>query len=246
MRSIRALIATGVITALALSSLAAPAVAGTGARMTIVNGIAGKKIDVCIGSTKELRSGLKYGGVYKKGLTGSKKLRFRTAGRGTCKGKVLAGRNVTFPAGSDKTIVVTAKSPKVLVFGNPTTVDMAGEGRLALRHAADLSWNTVHFRRGFWKVVPEYPDLPFEPTLAVDDPEAFEKGSQYMGKTAVNPDFVVQVKVTRPDPAIVLATSPVFQTEALKRYEFIFVGTKAKNARLVQVTTDLPEPPPAA
>ncbi len=111
MRSIRALIATSVVAALAITAMAAPASAASMGRMAVINGIPGTKIDICIGSSKEIRSGLKYGGVYKKRLTGIKKLRFRKASPGTCKGKILAGRTIGFPGGSDKTVVVTSKAP---------------------------------------------------------------------------------------------------------------------------------------
>jgi|GEM_PF-1800000 len=244
MRSIRTLIAIGVVAALAVTAMAAPVSAASMGRMTVINGIPGTKIDVCIGSSKEIRSGLKYGGVYKKQLTGIKRLRFRKASPGTCTGKILAGRTVGFPSGSDKTVVVTSKVPKVLVFNNANlgtqTAVVEPDGALAIRHAADLGWNTVHFRRVLWK---KDADIPFTPNVAAVDPLAFEKGDEYTGPTVVNPDYVVRVKVTRPDPAIVLAKSPVFEVGALKRYEFIFVGTNTTNVKLVRVISGLSSPP---
>ncbi len=248
MRSIRALIATSVVAALAITAMAAPASAASMGRMAVINGIPGTKIDICIGSSKEIRSGLKYGGVYKKRLTGIKKLRFRKASPGTCKGKILAGRTIGFPGGSDKTVVVTSKAPKVLVFNNAGlgTLSAIPDGAMAIRHAADLTWNTVHFSRALWKVERE---IPVGPSTAEDDPDAFEKGDQFLGETYISDTLQMQVRASRMGGSPVLAASPVFEVKPLRRYEFVFVGTKATNVKLVRVISNLssapPTPPPA-
>ena len=113
-----------------------------------------------------------------------------------------------------------------------------------MRHAADLSWNTVHFRRDLWKASP--PQDPFEPSSEPADVDiyAFEKGDEYVGPTVVNPDFVVRVKVTRPDPSVVLAKSSIFEVEGQQRLEFIYIGSKAANAKLVRVNSALTLVPP--
>ena len=246
MRSIRTLFLSSVIAALTVSALAVPTAAADKGKMTVVNGMPNTRIDVCIGSTNELRSGLKYGKVFKKQLIGSKKLRFRVASPGTCKGKVLAGKTVDFAAGSDQTIVVTKKAPKVLVFDNAGLGTQAAadpDGAIALRHTADLYNNEIYMRWSVWND-PFIKDWPFPPTPGATE-TPFDKGDEFTNPLYVDDDVVMLVKATRADPTVVVAQAPVLEQLKLRRYEFILVGTAASNAKIVTVISALTAAPPA-
>lgn len=239
---IRPIITSAVITALAVAALAGPAATASKGRVAFVNGVPGKNVDVCLGQSNEIRSKLPYGGVFRAQLGGTKKLVFRVAGRGTCKGKPVASRRVTFAAGSDTTIVATSNAPKVLVFDNSKLGTLAADdpdGALAMRHAADLTANSVYFRYTFWKD-PFVKDNPVTP--AAD--ELFSKGDEYVGPLFVEPDLIMRTTATRADPTVVVARSPLVGIETLKRYEFILIGTKAANAKLLAVISKLSAPPP--
>ena len=243
MHRLRTLVATSLVAALALGAMAAPASAASKGKLTVVNGMPGVKVDVCIGSTNEIKSGLKYGATYAKQVSGTKKLRFRKAAPGTCKGKLLAARTVAMPLGSDKTVVFTKKTPKVLVFNNHR-VDVYNPnpvGVLAVRHAADLNWNTIHFDYRLWE---EGPGGSLPPTLAADDPNAYEKGDARSQTLALS-SYRMQVLATRPAGTPVLRESDVFPVKELRRHEFYFLGTSATNAKLVHVVRALSEAPTA-
>lgn len=241
MHRLRTLAVTSLVAALALGAMAAPAAAADKGKLTVVNGMPGTKIDVCIGSTNEIKSGLGYGASFRKQLAGSKKLRFRKAAPGKCKGKLLAARTVGMPSGSDKTVVFSKKAPKVLVFDNHR-VDVINPnpvGVLALRHAADLSWNPVHIDYQLWQ---EGPGGTLPPTLADDDPNSYEKG-EARSQTLALSDFRMQVVVKRPAGTPVLRESDIFEVKALRRHEFYFIGTTAANSKLVHIVRGLTEVP---
>lgn len=246
MRRFRTLIATSIAAALTIATLAAPVGAATQARMAVVNGIPGIKIDVCIGNA-EVRSNLPYGGVYKKKLNGMKKLRFRKARAGKCKGKLLGAKSVWFGSGADKTFVATSKTPKVLVFDNSDLgiqpAALPPVSALAIRHGADLNYNTVHFHLKYWD---EIGGGVLSPSLAATDPNGFDKKGQFTSGLA-STDLRLQALVTRQNDTTVLRRSPIFEMVDMRRYEFYFVGTNAANSRLVRVTSTLataPVPPP--
>lgn len=240
MRRFRTLLATSLVAALAIGTLAAPAAAATKGKMAVVNGMPGVKIDVCIG-TNEIRSNLPYGGVYKKQLIGVKKLRFRKASAGKCRGTLLAAKTVVFPSGSDKTIVATRKAPKVLVFGNSNLSIQpaipAPSAALAVRHAADLSSNSLYFNYRLWENVFEGPLSPSaSPSPAATSP--YQKGDQYAsGFTSSVLRF--QAIAYRVDGTTVLRETDIFEVKPLRRYEIYLVGTNALNARMVRVTSAL-------
>lgn len=239
MRRLTTLITTGLVAALAIGTLAVPASAADRGRMTVVNGIPGTRIDICVGNSNEIRSGLKYGGVFKKQLIGAKKLRFRKAAPGACKGQLLAGRTIGFPSGSDKTVVVTSKLPRVLVFRNEQLGTAADpDGALAVRHAADLAFNSVYFRWSVWNS-PIIDDGAFSPSAV----SAFEKGDQFTSALFSDDDVIFRVKATRADPGLVVAKGPFVEQLPNRRFEFVLVGTKGSNARVVPITTYLSQPP---
>jgi len=241
MRRFRTLLTTSLVAALAIGALAAPTAAATKGKMAVVNGMPGIKLDVCIGST-EVRSNLPYGGVYKKQLTGVKKLRFRKASAGKCKGKVLAAKTMNFPSGSDKTVVATKKAPKVLVFGNANlgiqpavTFDSA----LAIRHSADLGFNTVRFDYRLWERVF---DGPLPPTIAADPVLTYEKGDQ-RAAGIVSSVLRFQAVALRSDGVTEIRESDIFEVKPLRRYEIYLVGTGTANSKLVRVTSTLSSAP---
>lgn len=239
---LRMLVATSLVTALALAAMAVPASAAGKGVLTVVNGMPNTKVDVCIGST-EVRSALKYGATFRKQVSGSKRLRFRKAASGACRGKLLAARTVGMPDGSDKTVVFSKKAPRVLVFDN-RRIDVYNPnpvGVLAVRHAADLSWNVVHFGYQLWG---EGVGGTLPPTLAADDPDAYDKGDARSQTLALSP-FRMQVRVTRPGGSPLLRQSDIFEVKPLRRHEFYFVGTSAQNSRLVHVARALSEAPTA-
>ncbi len=245
MHRFRTLLATSLVAALAIGALAAPGAAATKGKMALVNGAPGLKIDVCVG-TNEIRSNLPYGGVYKKKLIGVKKLRFRKASPGRCKGALLAAKSVRFPSGSDKTIVVTRKLPKVLVFDNANLGIQPAEpdAALAVRHAADLSSNSVFFEYRLWQDVGGGP-LP--PTISASPAASapHQKGDQYAaGFTSTALRF--QALALREDGSTVIRESGVFTVDPLRRYEIYLVGTSGLNSKMVRVTSALASPPAPA
>ncbi len=243
MNRLRTLAVTSLVAALALGAMAAPAAAVSKGKLTVVNGMPGTKIDVCIGSQNEIKSGLAYGASFRKQLVGSKKLRFRKAAPGKCKGKLLAARTVGLPGGSDKTVVFSKKAPKVLVFNNDRVDYVLPNpvGVLAIRHAADLRWNAVYIDYQLWQ---EGLNGPLLPALADDDPASYEKGDARSQTLALS-SFRMQVVVKRPAGTPVLRESDIFEVKELRRHEFYFIGTTAANSKLVHIVRALAETPSA-
>ena len=241
MHRLRMLAVTSMVATLALSAMAAPATAADKGKLTVVNGMPGTRIDVCIGRTNEIKSGLAYGASFRKQLAGSKKLRFRKAAPGKCRGKLLAAKTVGMPGGSDKTVVFSKKAPKVLVFNNHR-IDLYNSnpvGVLAIRHAADLSWNPVHIDYQLWQ---EGAGGTLPPTLADHDPDSYEKGDARSQTLAQSPDRMPLVD-RRPAGSPVLRESDIFEVKELRRHEFYFVGTTAANSKLVHIVRGLAEVP---
>ena len=106
--------------ALLIASLTFPA-SGADLKGTLafVNGISGKRVDVCLNG-REIKSGLAYGRAIFKNVigTGAKNLKFYERDPRTCRGKVLAKDSFAIGSGEDVTIVATRKAPKVLRFDN--------------------------------------------------------------------------------------------------------------------------------
>lgn len=241
MHTLKQLVATGAITAMALTVIAMPAAAASKGTVTFVNGIPSTKVDVCIGKTNEIKSGLKYGGAISKQLVGSKAVRFRKAAPGKCKGKVLAGKTVAVAAGSDQTVVATSKAPKVLVFENPGIAGSpaAPTSALTMRHAADLSNNSVVFRRTIWNE-PFIKDDPIDPAAATP----FKKGDSFETPLTISEDTVMRVKATRVDPSVLIVKAPLVELQDSYRYDYLLVGSKAADAKLLLLKFAL-DPSPA-
>ncbi len=240
MKSARSLVASSLVAALAIIAIAVPASAApTKGSLTVLNGRPGTRVDICIGKTKELRSNLGYGSVARKRLAGTRALRFRKAAPGICKGKVLAGKALDLSGGANMTVVLTTRTPKVLVYDDADVDAQAPEGGsgLGIRHAADLAANNVYMRRTIWKD-PFVKDDPIGPALI----STFAKGDQGVFPLVILPDYVMRIKATRADAATVVAKAPLIELDSGLRYEFILIGTKASNARMVSLVTALSAP----
>jgi hypothetical protein len=186
----------------------------------------GRVVDICIGA-REIRSGLRYGGKFTRALpAGHKRLRVFARDRRTCRGTKLAQKQLDLSSSSDLTVVVTKKSPKVVVFDN------AGLGpipaalvtvAIAMRNASDIAPVTLKFISGA--------PFPVEPNADV----AWAKGDEYTNAGGVNEHVVLTIVATKtgsPDP-IASPVSWVYRSG--NRYEANLLGTSPGNARFVNL-----------
>lgn len=241
MHGLRKLMLGSAAAALAITALAAPAAAAdTTGTLAIVNGIPGTKVDVCIGG-KELRSKLGYGGVYRKNVisVGSKRLKFYKKDPRTCRGQLLGSKLINVSAGTDLTIVVTRKAPKVVVFDNAGPLYM-GEipprgapylnSFFSWASAADFDTNFIYTLYG----VVEGP-APFGPAAN----PVWSKGDRYT--QSVDPIYIMKLTATLPeDPTTV--TERLRDLQASRRHEWVLVGTNKSNAKFVLVDRGVSQP----
>ena len=229
MRSHQGIAIGGLIVAFAIVAFAAPASAASGGRITFVNGIPGKQIDVCVNG-KEVRSKLGYGKKATRsfGSPGTKKLKVFLKHPGRCKGTRLAKKSFPLDPNGDLTIVLTKKGPKVVPFDNTglgTVGPAADDIAVVWRHAADVGGVT------FKSLL-----VPSPPITPVADP-VWTKGDEGILKSPLAAPVTIVVEVTRPDVFVALV-GPIARTvRPDRRYEFIFVGSRTKNARLVMIVT---------
>jgi hypothetical protein len=104
-----------VAAAFVVGALSIPARAVEPATVFVVNGLPGKKLDLCQGS-KEIASWVKYG--RSKAIQvgpGTTKIKVREARKGTCNGKWLASRDVTFHDGGNDALVVWRPFRKIVI-----------------------------------------------------------------------------------------------------------------------------------
>lgn len=214
---------SAVITA---GALTAP-VAAVDPRLTLVNGIPGRTVDVCIG-TNEVRSNLRYGGWVERFVApGSRTIRFRAAASGKCTGAVLAQRVLFLADDDDKTVVGTRRAPdKVVAFENLPYV-AATNATITFRHASDLGPVNVHyFASGF--VGPAAP------------PPSIAKGQQ-IGSITIGAPFAAEYTVYRAGRARPFH-SEWYSTETGQRHEVILLGTTARNDKVVSIRRPIPAP----
>jgi hypothetical protein len=221
MRKSRTVVLSALMGIVAVASFAAPAVAAN-PRLAFVNGIPGKSVDVCVGDS-EVKSGLRYGRWFDRTLApGERTVRFRAASAGTCKGRTLARKTFDLEANVDATIVVTARSPKVVSFNNKLTPAPVGNTNwLAFRHAGDMGSVVASITQG--EVI--------QPSAV----QTFDKSEQWRVGFGGSSSFPLTFAVFKPSkftpflgPAQVLMVGP-------RRHEIILVGTTPSNARLVAV-----------
>lgn len=242
MRSLTKLGLTGATLALAVTALAAPAgAADTKGTLAFVNGVPGGRVDVCING-KELKSALPYGRAYFKNVisTGPKTLRFYKKDPRKCRGTLLAKKSIAVEPGTDLTIVVTRKAPKVVMFDNKTPAFL-GEippkglpyvtGIIRFNHASEIPANF------FYRVWNPNPEIPL--TTAAN--AIWTKGDSRFGD--VGPDAIVQLRATRPEDSTSLAEASV-RIALSHRHEWIFVGTKPANVKMVLLDRAVSQPSP--
>ena len=241
MRSLRTLLVSGAVTALAITALGAPVgAADTKGTLAIVNGIPGKRVDVCLNGN-EIASGLKYGGKVFKNVvpTGNKNLKFFKRDPRTCRGNLLAQEQFPLAAAEDLTIVATKNDPEVVIFSNagfgeiPPLGPPLGFGVFAWRSAADLATN---FKYTFW--APDASDVPIGPTV---DP-LWVKGDQLASATTT--DWIWALRATLPDSPDSIAGPKRVVTRNGHRYEWILIGTHPNNTRFVLLDRAISAPSP--
>jgi hypothetical protein len=226
------------LAALGCAALAMPTgAADPKGTLAIVNGIPGKRVDVCLNRT-EIRSGLRYGGFVLKDTvnTGAKTVRVYARDARRCGGKLLAQTAFPLGAGDDLTIVATKHDPKVLTFDNsglgeiPPLGTMNGFAPYAWRNAADVS---ADFSYRLWGGMSDHP---------VDPSGIFAKG-QENANDGLTPNNAFQFRaIVDGDPDVLKA--PIIQTVASHRYEWILVGTARANARFVFIDRVISHPSP--
>jgi hypothetical protein len=197
--------------------------AAASGRLAFVNGIPGKRVDVCVNG-KEIKSGLKYGKAIVRNLgNGSKALRLRVARSGVCTGSSLGGRQLAIVDGADLTIVGTkvAAPQRVLVWEN-TEPDLSPGGLVILRHAADIG------TAGFKFATPSGGTPWFN---AVDDP--WTKGVYGWGGRAAGTSMIWWAH--QPPAQEAIAGPYQLIVESGIRHESILVGTNLGNVRFARL-----------
>ena len=234
MRKSKAILFGATLAAFAVSSLAVPASAATGSKLTIINGFPGKKVDVCVNG-REIRSALPYGKVVRKTTRSPKttvKL-FAKNNRARCKGTLLGKRVVSFKKG---TLVITKKFPKrVVVFDMsppaPTTSALVSS-RLSVLHAADVQ--PVEFWRDITFIDP-FPEVAAGEEILV-------KGDNTRDVTWTYPDTghrLVFLAVQVPGQGEALFDPAVIYIKPDRHYFAYLIGASVGNARFVVVSEPL-------
>jgi len=217
-----------IVAALAIATFGAPAAAGTPkGKVAVVNGRPGTKVDICING-REIRSGLPYGGKKYKTLWATQKVLkvFKKDPR-VCRGTLLAKKRFDLLPGDDLTIVVTRRTPrKVVVFDNSDLVLPPAsplDSAFAWRHAADFGG--VDFVISFDQVF-------LFPWIHSGDTR-WHKGDEWaFPADHDNQDHVMMLYVS--PRSEVIYVGPVFtHVWPGYRYEWIVVGTKGRNAKVV-------------
>jgi hypothetical protein len=221
------LTSAALLASLTVGSLASP-VAAANPVVTLVNGIPGVRVDICIGG-KETKSRLPYGAkVQRSLLPGTKTVKVYKADPRKCKGKVLAKRSLTVAADADLTLVATRFAPKFVTFDNTATPGASPQSaNVFLRHAADLGPATMGF---FYQI-----GLPLAPAAY----PTFSKGGQTLIEIA---GISIRSCAQRAGNAFASSrwvdlpfTNNVTDTFGNRHIEFILVGTNVKNAKFAVI-----------
>jgi hypothetical protein len=226
---------------LAIASLGLPAAAAddTGT-LAIVNGRPGAAVDICIGK-RELSSGAPYGSVLRKDVIkpGRQVIRFfKRNDEQTCGGKRFASRVIEVGPGTDLTIVLTRRAPKVVVFDNtdpyflgevPPRGEALTSAVFGWRSAADFP---ADFHFTWWSPNPEQPISPADATV-------WTKGDEFTYGT--EPDVLWRIRATESGTDVTLAQKSAM-AKVSRRYEWILVGTSRANARFVLIDRGVTQP----
>lgn len=136
------LISAGLATALAIGALAVPTAAATKGRLAVIQGRPGVVTELCVNG-KEVKSAFAYGAAWVSRLgSGQKTIKLRKKSPRTCKGDVLATKNLQLANDDDWVIVFTKMNPRVVTF-DKTTKPFTPDA-IVLRNASDLG--TLGFR----------------------------------------------------------------------------------------------------
>jgi hypothetical protein len=221
MRKSRTVVLSLAMGVVALGSSAIP-VAAANPRLAFVNGIPGKTVDVCVGDT-EIKSGLRYGRWFDHTFApGERRVKFRNASPGTCKGKTLARRTYELEADVDGTIVATAEAPKLVDFDNTLSPAPVGNVNwVAARHAADLGAAVITQHVGF-AISPSAVPVPFE------------KGDSWRDTFGTS-TLAMLFAAYRPAKGSPFLGPGEVLTYSGRRSEIILVGTRPSNARFVTI-----------
>ena len=128
--------------ALGVALIPAPATAQEQATVVVVHGIPSVgAVDVCANGSIELLSDVAYGGVAPITVdAGTYDITVNAADAGTCTGAVLiSAPDLAVPAGANVSAVanLTGGTPNLAIYPNDVSSIAAGEGRVAVYHAAD-------------------------------------------------------------------------------------------------------------
>ena len=236
MHGIRKLLLVGAASALVLTSLALPAAASdTRGTLAVVNGWAGQKFDVCFGR-KEKRTALPYGAAYEQDVigTGKKVLRFyKVDRRKTCAGTLIAKQRLQVTPGSDWTVVVTRRAPRVLVFDNtdpflgeiPPRGPALPDSAYAIRHAAEFG---AFLKGSVWSVVEDQYLSPLPSLIPL-----WSKGDERTESAAPAGVFIgVAAGVSGQSEPV---AERIARFRPGVRYEYVLVGTRPGNARMALI-----------
>ena len=230
----RASVAGSVLVVVAVAALVGPAgAADTQGTLAIVNGIPGKRVDVCLNG-REIKSDLAYGRVVLRDIVpvGGKSLRSYARDRRTCRGTIVAQKSFTLDPGADLTIVATKTFPRVVTFDNkvptflgeiPPSGAPATHAKIAWRHASDVP---ADFKFRVWNPNAEQPVDPLDPAAIWTKGDAFTENA--------NAELVVQVRATLPGDSETIASKRAF-LPASHRVEWLLVGTDIGNIRFVLI-----------
>jgi hypothetical protein len=128
--------------ALGLALIPSPVSAGGQATVVVVHGIPSVgPVDVCANGTIELLSDVPFGAIAPISVdAGTYDITVNAADAGTCTGAVLiSAPDTAVPAGANVSAVanLTGGSPNLAIYPNDVSEIAAGEGRVAVYHAAN-------------------------------------------------------------------------------------------------------------
>lgn len=226
---IRSFLTVAATVALAAGVFAAPASAGGGspALVTVLHGIPGAKVDVCVGTTP-VQTNFRYGQHFQAPLpAGTYPIRVRLVGHGACTGPIVIRQSVTVTSGLNATVVAVVKggTPQLEVYvNNMAALGDPGQPTVSAIHEAKAP------RVDLWIAAPLSLAVGPEPTVA-----NVGRG-EVAGPVALPLDaYAVWASVAGTVAPVI---GPIVVEPAPDRaYSIVAIGTKAKNYRLV--TLDL-------
>ncbi len=229
MHRIRKAVVIASLTALAVTALAAPASAAGKGTLGIVNGMPGTKVDICVNG-KEIKSRVAYGRRTSRVMvSGFKTIKIFKKDPRKCRGVKLARTVIPLGNGDDLTLVVNRGTRRWVTFDNKNPVFLGSiypvgvaspYAYVAIRHAADLGAVAM-------RVSTEYSWFPSAEAPWVE-------GDEYAW-TWSNPPVAANYTVAAArvgKPGVITRTGTAYVKPSY-RYEFILLGTRPGNAKIV-------------